>query len=211
MNWIINQYSNWSKLIRVTAYVCRFVINCRSSLHKQYSYRTDSLIIVELDENKIFWLRQAQIQDFKSEMNSLQQEKEVGRRSYLKSLNPHFDGCKLIRVGGRLPYAPIPEHQKCLIVLSSRNPIVKMLFQYKHIRLLHIGPQGILTHIHRIYWPIKGRNLACQTVHKCVTCFLSKPLMLQPVMAPLPPVRVTQCQVFEKAGVDLCGPINIRS
>ncbi|XP_015373926.1 PREDICTED: uncharacterized protein LOC107168892 [Diuraphis noxia] len=30
-------------------------------------------------------------------------------------------------------------------------------------------------------------------------------------MAPLPSVRVTRCRAFENAGVDLCGPINIRS
>ncbi|CAI6359951.1 unnamed protein product [Macrosiphum euphorbiae] len=75
----------------------------------------------------------------------------------------------------------------------------------------HIGPQGLLAHIHRTYLPIRGRSLARLTVHKCIICFRSKPLMLQPVMAPLPSVRVTRCRAFENAGVDLCGPINIRS
>jgi hypothetical protein len=35
--------------------------------------------------------------------------------------------------------------------------------------------------------------------------------MFQPIMAPLLSVRVTRCRAFEKAGVDLYGPINIRS
>lgn len=114
-------------------------------------------------------------------------------RSYLKLLNPFLDCHKVIYVGGRLAYAPKPENQRCSFVLSSKNPIVKMLFQYEHIRLLHIGPQVLLAHIHRIYWPIRGRNLARQTVHKFIICFRSNPMMLQPVMAPLPSVRVTRC------------------
>jgi len=148
---------------------------------------------------------------FSSEISSLTHGNEVNRRSCLKSLNPFLDGHNVIRVGGRLSYAPIPENQRFPIVLLSRNPIVKMLFQYEHIRLLHIGPQGLLAHIHRKYWPIRGKRLARQTVHKCMIYFRSKPRMLQPVMAPLPSVRVTRCRAFEKAGVDLYGPINIRS
>ncbi|XP_008178394.1 uncharacterized protein LOC103307827 [Acyrthosiphon pisum] len=173
--------------------------------------RLGSLSVAELNECQLFWLRRSQIQDFSSEISSLTHGNEVNRRSCLKSLNPFLDCHNVIRVGGRLSYAPIPESQRCPIVLSSRNPIVKMLFQYEHIRLLYIGPQGLLAHIHRKYWPIRGRSLARQTVHKCMICFRFKPRMLQPVMAPLPSVRDTRCRAFERAGVDLYGPINIRS
>ena len=211
VNWIIERCSNWRKLMRVTGYVLRFVFNCKIPKCRKDDRRLGSLSVAELDESQLFWLLQSQKQDFGSEIGSLTLGKEVNRRSCLKSLNPFLDDHKIIRVGSRLAYAPIPENQKCPIVLSSKNPIVKMLFQYEHMRLLHIGPQGLLAHIHRTYWPIRGRSLARQTVHKCVTCFRSNPLMLQPVMAPLPSVRVTRCRAFEKAGVDLCGPINIRS
>lgn len=197
--------------MRVTGYVLRFVFNCKIPKIKKDDRWLGSLSVAELDDSKLFWLLRSQIQDFSSEISSLTRGNEVDRRSCLKSLNPFLDGHKVIRVGGRLAYAPISENQRCPIVLSSRNPIVKMLFQYEHIRLLHIGAQGLLAYIHRTYWPIRGRSLARQTFHKCIICFRSKPMMLQPVMAPLPSVRVTSCRAFEKAGVDLCGPINIRS
>ncbi|XP_025406355.1 uncharacterized protein LOC112680475, partial [Sipha flava] len=209
--FILNRCSKWLKLIHVTAYVRRFIFNCRKNDNNQHLCHTISLTIPELNESKLWWLRRAQAQDFNSEIKSLQKEMCVGPRSCLKSLNPYLDDDNLIRVGGRLTYAPISERRKCPIVLSSKNSIVKMLFHHEHIHLLHIGPQGLLAHIQRTYWPIRGRNLARQTVHKCITCFRSKPQLLQPVMAPLPSVRVTQCRAFENAGVDLCGPINVRS
>jgi hypothetical protein len=170
-NWIIDRCSSWRKLMRVTGYVLRFVFNCKIPKLKKDDRRLGSLSVAELDENQLFWLLRSQIQDFSSEISSLTRGNEVDRRSCLKSLNPFIDGHKVIRVGGRLAYAPIHENQKCPIVLSSRNTIVKMLFQYEHIRLLHIGTQGLLAHIHRTYWPIRGRSLARQTVHKCIICF----------------------------------------
>jgi hypothetical protein len=142
--FILNRCSKWLKLIYVTAYMRRFIFNCRKNDNNQHLCHTISLTIPELNESKLWWLRRAQAQDFYSEIKSLQKEKCVGPRSCLKSLNPYLDDDNLIRVGGRLTYAPISERRKCPIVLSSKNSIVKMLFHHEHIHLLHIGPQGFL-------------------------------------------------------------------
>jgi len=150
-NWIIDRCSNWRKLMRVTGYVLRFVFNCKIPERRKDNRWLGSLSVVELDECQLFSLLRSQTQDFSSEISSLIRGNKVNRRSCLKSLKPFLDGHKVIRVGGRLAYALIPENQKCPSVLSSRNPMVKMLFQYEHIRLHHIGPQGLLAHIHRTY------------------------------------------------------------
>ncbi|KAL4135256.1 hypothetical protein QTP88_006879 [Uroleucon formosanum] len=156
-NWIIGRFSHWRKLMHVTGYVLRFVFNCKIPKHRKDSRRLGALSVAELDECQLFWLLRSQVQDFSSEISAVTCGNEVNRRSCLKLLNPFLDGHEVIRVGGRLAYAPMSENQRCPIVLSSKNPIVKMLFQYEHIRLLHIGPQGLLAYIHRTYWPIRSR------------------------------------------------------
>lgn len=107
-----------------------FVFNCKFYVNNKNSRRIDSLSIAELDESKLFWLRRAQVQDFEPKINSLLQEKDIYRRSCLKSFNPYLDDHKLIRVGGRLVYAPTIEHKKYPIVFSSKNRITKIIFQY---------------------------------------------------------------------------------
>ncbi|KAJ8914740.1 hypothetical protein NQ315_017451 [Exocentrus adspersus] len=68
---------------------------------------------------------------------------------------------------------------------------------YEHKRLLHAGPQLLLSSLRQKYWIIAGRNLARTVVHKCIICFRSKPPdNTQYIMADLPPHRVTPSRPF---------------
>lgn len=135
----------------------------------------------------------------------------VSLRSCLNSLNPFVDQLGLTSVGGQLANVPASEDQRVPVVLSTKNKITKMILEYDHVRLLYIGPQGLLANVQLIYCPIRGRNIARQVVHKCMSCFRANPKFQQPFMVPLPIVRATPCHPSIKSGVDFYGPVNIRS
>lgn len=97
------------------------------------------------------------------------------------------------------------------IVLPSTSRITRLLFTYEHVRLRHIGPLALLTHINNHYWVIRGRCVARSTVHRCIQCFKNSPRFASPFMAPLPRERVTIERPFSRTGVDFGGPTMVRS
>lgn len=96
-------------------------------------------------------------------------------------------------------------------MIPSNHKITKLLLNYEHVRLLHIGSQSLLAHIHRICWLVRGRNSARTTVHNCITCFRFSPILQTPCIASLPKERVTIDRHFHWSGIDFCGPILIKS
>ncbi|XP_029347204.1 uncharacterized protein LOC100569539 [Acyrthosiphon pisum] len=203
------RYSSWSRLNRITAYILRFCHNARTKLISDRLL--NSLSVTEISNATTVLLRKMQSISFAPEIAELKSSRPVGRRSALRTLNPFIDQDGLVRVGGRLINADIAYTSKCPIVLPAKGTITRLIFEYEHKRLIHIGPRGLLANIHLRYWPIRGRAIASQTVRRCITCFRSSPSLTVPFMAPLPPERVNVERPFARTGVDFCGPIMIRS
>ncbi|XP_008190207.1 uncharacterized protein LOC103312011 [Acyrthosiphon pisum] len=210
--WLLEKYSSWSTLLRITALVQRFINNCKFSFLNKRDRRTVGfLTITEIADAERFWVTNAQISAFDDELSSLKAGKLVRRCSPLFRLSPFIDDHGVIRVGGRLVNSPISYDSKHPMVLPSKGMVTKMIFIYEHRRLMHAGPQALLAHVSRKYWPLRGREIARKTFHHCLQCFRTKPTFLSLVMAPLPRERVTISRAFSKTGVDYCGPIMVRS
>jgi len=209
-NELSDRYSTWTRLIRITAWLTRFVFNASIPSGNQGNRKKGSLSAEELSNSKIFWLIHIQ-GSFYEDLQRLKNNQSVSSGSPLKALNPFVDQDGLIRVGGRLVHATMPESFKYPVVLPSKSRLVYMLFECEHKRLLHIGPQGLLAHIHNSYWPIRGRIIARTIIRRCIVCHRSNPKFQVPVMAPLPRARVNIERPFAKTGVDFCGPISVKS
>lgn len=208
---LLDDYSDWTHLIRITAWVTRFIFNsCISSINSANRI-TGALTTTELNNAKTLWILHAQKLAFKEEILALKHKRKLPSRSALKLLNPFIDCDGLIRVGGRLSQASISDSTKFPIVLPTKSKVVRLLFEHIHKSLLHIGPQGLLAYVHNCYWPIRGRSLARSVIHRCVTCWKAEPTLLTPLMAPLPRQRVTIARPFLTTGVDFCGPFMIKS
>ncbi|XP_050063237.1 uncharacterized protein LOC126552565 [Aphis gossypii] len=209
-SWLLEKYSSYMQLIRITALVQRFVHNCK--LRKHMNQRvTGALSILDLKVSREFWIRKIQSEAYPLELKALNSSLPIHRSSCLLKLNPFIDNNGMLRVGGRLAYAPINDDSKFPIVLPPSSTFTKLLFKYEHLRLFHVGPQALLAHIQINYWPIRGRSLASRTIHQCMQCFRTNPRSITPFMAPLPRQRTTIDRPFSQCGVDFCGPIMIRS
>ncbi|XP_011169507.2 uncharacterized protein LOC105202619 [Solenopsis invicta] len=136
-----DRYSSWPKLIRVSAYVLRFISRIRR--RDEIAFWTESpssLTASEVRASKKFWVKYIQRQLFPLEIRALTQNKSVSSKSPLFSLNPFLDEEQIIRVGGRLSQAPIPAQARHPIVLES-HPLVRLLIYHTHLRTLHAGTQ----------------------------------------------------------------------
>ncbi|XP_062563505.1 uncharacterized protein LOC134226611 [Armigeres subalbatus] len=60
------------------------------------------------------------------------------------------------------------------------------------------------------FWPLGGRSVIRNIVHRCQKCFRCKPTSVQQFMGDLPAARVTVSRPFSDAGVDYFGPVYLR-
>lgn len=201
----IHKISNYSKLIRIIAYVLRFIHNCRNRSNPYKSL----LSLSELKQSEIIVLQTAQQEMFASEYKLIKSGNVLNKKSRLNSLSPFIDANNLLRVGGRLNNSQYSYDIKHPILLCSKHHITRILFNQKHRTLLHAGPQLLLSHIRQTYWPLNGRDLARSTVHRCVRCSRFKPKPVQPIMSDLPKDRTELEFPFFKTGVDYAGPVMI--
>ncbi|GFX97252.1 integrase catalytic domain-containing protein [Trichonephila clavipes] len=107
--------------------------------------------------------------------------KVINILSYIFRFNYNY-GEGIVRVGGRLENASVPYLHKHPAILPKGSKLSKLYFNSLHTRLFHVGPQGLLNAVRLKFWPLSGRSIARKTVHQCVTCFKSRPILSSQIM-----------------------------
>ncbi|XP_052757236.1 uncharacterized protein LOC128202123 [Galleria mellonella] len=204
-----SRFSSFERLKRTGAYVLRFITNIRSPKHLR---TTGSLSVDELSASITMLARLEQIQSFPDEYDSLLKQLPLNqtKSNKVSGLNIFLDQSGLIRVGGRLRNSRhFDYNKKHPILISSKNYFSTLLFRDEHKRLLHAGPQLLLSTIRENWWPLAGRNLARKVVRQCVTCVRMRGKTLTPIMGDLPSERLEPGYPFMRCGVDYAGPVMI--
>lgn len=202
-----SRYSNLSRLERVVAYCLRFKGNClKQNGKKEYT----PLSCSEISHASLVLARLSQRLAFPEEFSALVKDGKLSCKSKLSKLHPFLDTNGLIRVGGRLNNSDYLYEKKHPIVLCTKQAFTRLLFAREHKRLLHAGPQLLLSVIRENYWPIAGRGLARKIFHECVICFRNCPKLTNPMMGDLPKRRVTPAPPFYTTGVDYAGPFQVK-
>lgn len=209
-SFLFDKLSSFSKLVRVIAWAWRFCQNCRFKIKKEKCLR-GSLSTRELRESEILLIKLSQQVSFPEEYRCLESGKQLKAKSSLLSLNPFLDKEGVLRVGGRLRKSNFNLDKKHPMLISSKHRLTKLICEYEHKRLLHAGPQLLLSSIRSKYWPVSGRNIVKATVRNCLRCCRFNPQSIQPIMGDLPSSRLNPGGVFEVVGVDYMGPLNIKS
>lgn len=204
---IFENYSNLNKLERTIAYCKRFCSNC---LKPKSDRKFGPLTSKEIRNASVCLVKLSQRESFCSEIGALKDGKTVNSKSKIIKLNPFLDEHSIIRVGGRLSNSKFNYDKKHPALLSSKHYFTKLLFFREHTRLLHAGPQLLLSSIRDKYWPLSGRNLARKTVHECIACFKAKPRTINPIMGNLPSKRVDPALPFHTTGVDYTGAFMVK-
>ena len=116
-------------------------------------------------------------------------KKGVSTTSSLCNLNPQLsDG--LLRVGGRLHNACIPEDAKHQIILSRHHHVVDLIIRHIHKQCNQQGRNHILSDLRQRYWVIKAELTVKNLVKKCVICARQNAHTNSQMMADLPADRV---------------------
>lgn len=84
------------------------------------------LAVKKINHARIYWLRELQCQLFAAERNQLRNNLPLSKRSHVVALNPFIDEDGLLRVGGWLRHAELPEKTKHSIIIGSHF-LVKLI------------------------------------------------------------------------------------
>ena len=173
--------SSYQKLKRITAYVKRFVGNCRGKDKQRGPLTTE-----ELRASKNFHILRAQSsQELKSDV-PLKKDKEG-----------------IWRCAGRVQdYHPV--------FLPRVHKLTKMIIEQSHCQRLHGGVATTMSHVRERFWSPKLRSLVKKLVHSCNVCHRYRVKPLKTTLkfnSSLPAFRTELSDPFIVTGVDFAGPM----
>nr|CAI5862749.1 unnamed protein product [Callosobruchus analis] len=200
---VINKFSSFSKMRRVFAYIIRFKLKTQRLNESELS---SGLTPEELDSALVCIVKIVQMSSFSNDYRNLSLNGMVDSKSSLLSLCPFIDSDGLIRVGGRLQNSDYPYDKKHPYILPKNHHLSVSIARTEHLRLKHIGPQGLLASIRERFWPIGGKGLVRKAVRDCIPCFRFSLSQEKYLMGSLPKARITPARPFLSVGVDFTGP-----
>ena len=197
-------YSTLERLLRVTAYVLKFIRLIRKPQRRdsQQSLLQSSTILCAEDMSAAlgYWLKMSQ--------STLHNEEQFPLWS--KQFGLFKDSNGVWRCGGRLDNSEVPPDAKHPVFLDKNHHLTSLIVRNCHARVKHGGVKATLTELRSRYWIVKGRNLVRRILHKCVICrrFQNKPYCPPPA-PPLPSFRVRESRPFSFTGVNFAGPLYV--
>ncbi|UYV72281.1 hypothetical protein LAZ67_9002440 [Cordylochernes scorpioides] len=199
--------STFNGFIRKVAWMLRFCHNCRYSAERYQSHLTTA----ELRNAHGRILQAIQCQYFTEEIKGLTTLGSVKRTSKIYGLTPFLDDQGILRVGGRLKWAPsMTYEQKHPALLPSSGGVAQMIVQAVHMRTLHGSVHLMLSTLRQKYWMLRAKDQVKRCIRECVTCCRYNRVTQGQLMSDLPKERLTPGKPFSISGVDYDGPVNLR-
>lgn len=152
----LDRYSSFHRLKHVTAWIFRFINNCRRHTNKC----TSPLSTRELKLVEYYWIKIIQCAYFQDELESLKQKGQLFPSSSLLSLRPFVDYSGLLRVGGRRELRTFNYESKHPIILAGNHPMTRLIIRMEHLRLLHAGPTLLMSSLSQRFHIVGGRSLS---------------------------------------------------
>ena len=168
------RFGDLEKLLRVTAYVCRFVANLKLQ-KKGDEFIVGHLQVTEICEAEKMWMR------YEQSIISNELEKF---RMLTSSLNLFYDNEQLIRVNTRLNRSTQLHYEnKNPLLLRRDSYFSKLIVLQSHEQMFHSGVESTLSNIRLYYWIIRGRSF----VKSILKSYLCKLVSGKPAMPPSTP------------------------
>ena len=186
------EYSSFTKLISVTAYVIRFLTNLKARKS------SNATVLGQLTGDKLL---NSETIWFKSIQSDMKIEKKFSQIK--QSLNVVEDDCQILRCKGRLENAPIRSDSKCPILLPSVHHVTRFIIEQCHRTVMQNRLRETLTQVRTTFWISKSRQMVKKVIAKCNVCKkLEGKSYGAPLSPPSSPFRLSDDFTFSKIGLD---------
>ncbi|UYV60499.1 hypothetical protein LAZ67_1001330 [Cordylochernes scorpioides] len=191
------RFSNYYKILRVTAWMNRFLTNARGTIGQRVK---GDLTVNEIKRAELMLVRVIQRESFTGPEDKR-----------LKDFKLCCDSLGLLRVKTKISRRQDLESFRMPLLLPSDHDLVYLLIRWKHETWGHVGLQTLMNLLREDYWILKFRRTVRRVIHQCVKCrrFTAKSGSVESVE--LPENRVRDASIFEVVGIDLTGPLVLRN
>lgn len=199
----VEAHSSYKKLLRVCAWVNRFVNNLKLKIRKEQPNHEPILQPNELHDAEMILIKENQ-RDLTRNSATL--------KTKFTQLNVRPDEMGILRCYGRLNHAPLPQETIFPIFLNSKHSLTRLIVLNIHKSMKHISLKHTLTEVRNKYWICKGRSFVRGLLNKCVTCRkVHSKSYCYPANPPLPHLRLNDTRPFYTTGIDNFGPVYLRN
>ncbi|XP_031337212.1 uncharacterized protein LOC116166396 [Photinus pyralis] len=194
-DWHFDYFSHYQKTLRMCAWILRCIYNLRNKDRLKGNLSSE-----EIKRAEIFVLRVVQKESFSNNNDKR-----------LCGMDIYKDKNDLIRLKSRISNRNDCQNFLFPIVLPARHFLVNQLIFQEHLRSCHSGAQGLMSQLRQRYWILGGRRTIKSAISRCVVCRRqnAKPFVVR--TPPLPVDRVRDANAFEVTGVDLAGPLYLKT
>ena len=147
-----SDFSGLPRLLRITAYVLRFV----QRLQKKDSQQ-GPITAMEYDRAMTKWVKNRQFRVFHADVDNLL-SKVRHRTTLVLQLRLFLDDDGLLRCGGRIHNAPSSDNAKFPLLLPSKDHFTDLVIHSTHVKHFHAGVNSTLTALRQSYWVPSGRQ-----------------------------------------------------
>ena len=192
----LGRFSALSKLLRVTAWVRRFIDNVRRKKEKQ-DVLLEPLSATEIEKSEASWVKDSQI--------DLQQSAEFDKTRTNLDIRQVSD---ILICHGRLENSDYDLGAKFPMVLPRDHKFTELIIWDCHQKVHHCKVRATLAEVRARFWITKGRQYIKRVLKGCFICKkLEGKAFDAPIMAPLPAFRVSEAPPFSTVGIDFAGPL----
>ena len=204
-----SRFSSLDKLVRVRAWVKRFVQN--TGLPRE-ARMTDFLKVWELAETEKEVVVEEQKKCFKTEYLALLKGKNIDAKSKLRELNPRLDEDGVMRVGGRIRQHPyMTWEMQCPIILPKSNHLTDLIISREHQYNHMFGTNYLMGKLKEKYWILSARSQIRAVTRRCMRCKKLKYSVMNQQLGLLPATRTQlTLKAFVNVGVDMAGPLMVK-
>ncbi|XP_006813011.1 uncharacterized protein LOC102802808 [Saccoglossus kowalevskii] len=166
------------------------------------------MFVEDLQSAENMIIRKVQHQAFSEEINDLM---HINSDHSFRKLDPFIGTDGLLRVGGSLRFAEIPDESKRPILLPKDSIILEIIIRQIHKQGQHFGHSYILSQLREKYWIVNTKSAARKLISKCIVCKRQRGWPREQMMADLPVDRLAIGEPpFTRMGIDCFDPIAMK-
>ena len=196
----IERFSSLGKLLRVTAWVKRFITNLKQKREKR-ELRRGGLEAREIETAERVWILDAQMM--------LQNTREFEKTKLQLGI---VEKDKVLVCQGRLENSDLEFESRYPIILPKEHRLTYLIVLDCHKKVHHSKVRSTLAEVRSRFWVTKGRQFVKKILKLCFLCRkLNGKSYNAPRTAALPGFRVSEAPPFSSTGVDFAGPLMVKT
>ncbi|XP_058835910.1 uncharacterized protein LOC131692477 [Topomyia yanbarensis] len=213
----VDRFSQWSALMKTTAYVFRAISNFQRPIHN-IPKSTGPLTHDELVQAECYLCQIAQRSVYSEEIAILSANQpehlknKICKSNPLFGLHPFIDEKGVLRNRGRTNACKFIDSSVAnLIILPRKHSVTELLVMDAHQRFLHQNHETIINEVKQRYYIPRLKVLYKSVRNSCQFCKNERARPRAPMMSDLPASRLAAySRPFSHIRVDYFGPMTVR-